>query len=270
MTPPTASLARRRLLAGIGAGLCACRHQIAWAQDKTPTKQKKAALLQKISDRGGCALHAGELDEIEAAAGASLNFGDKTAIPSSGDPTLDRALGAALVRMSQTFEERPGFAFYDDSAAPNALATTDTRVEGTWGTVLLGKTLFWSLVKKHDDGGVAVIAMIAHEFGHVVQFRRGLRAKLLEGQATVKRMELHADFLSGYYLGVRKRETPTISLLSSGAQFRAIGDRQVDSRNHHGTPDERIASAERGFKLGVAGERLQTAIDQGQRYVMTL
>jgi hypothetical protein len=261
MSHPASRPLRRHVIAGL-AGLCAlpcCRPALA-----------KQAILVTLVSRGGCALQAGELDQIEAAAGSALDFGGKAAIPSSGDAGLDRALGAALVRMAETFGERPGFAFYDDSASPNAFATTDTRVGGTWGTVLFGRTLFWKLVRANNDQGIAVIATIAHEFGHVVQFRRKLNATLLNGQSTVKRTELHADYLSGYYLGTRKRENPQMSLLASGALFRDLGDTDTRSHDHHGTPDERIRSAEQGFKLGIAGAKLDDAIRQGISYVMTV
>jgi hypothetical protein len=46
----------------------------------------------------------------------------------TGDASRDRALGLALVRMSQIFEERPGFGFIDDSDGPNAFAHSDHTV----------------------------------------------------------------------------------------------------------------------------------------------
>jgi hypothetical protein len=230
--------------------------------------RSKSSVLEELANRGGCTLQAGDLDEIESAAGAAVDYGGKSAIPSSGDPVLDRALGAALVRITQTFGERPGFAFYDDSRANNAYATTDTRVDGTWGTVLFGRTMFWNLVRENDDQGMSTIAVLAHEMGHVVQFHRGLNKILLKGQKTVKRNELHADYLSGYYLGTLKRVNPNISLLFAGAMFRSLGDMSVNSRDHHGTPDERIMAAERGFTQGFDGDTLDDAIAQGMRYVI--
>ncbi|MFN8722291.1 MAG: hypothetical protein ACK5YI_15820 [Rhodospirillales bacterium] len=256
---------RRRVLAGLAAtAATVCAHPCC-AQTA-----KAAELLRGLTDMGGCALKAGALDTIVAGAGGSVQFGGAGMIPTSGNPGLDRALGAALVRMAETFGERPGFAFYDDSSAPNAYATSDTRVEGTWGTVLFGRKLFWDLVNSNSDQGMAVVATLAHEFAHVVQFRRGLRSRLLAGQRTVRRMELHADYLSGFYLGLRKRADPSITLLAAGALFRYLGDLDVNSRDHHGTPDERIEAAEAGFAVGFEGHALRTAIEEGIDYVLSM
>lgn len=70
---------------------------------------------------------------------------------------------------------------------------------------MFGQTMFHDLLDRYTDQGMAVLAVCAHEFGHIAQFRAGVRDRLLRGQRTVKRMELHADLLSGYFLGYRKR-----------------------------------------------------------------
>jgi hypothetical protein len=83
-------------------------------------------------------------------------------------------------------------------------------------------------------------------------------------------MELHADYLSGFYLGLRKRADPSITLLAAGALFRYLGDLDVNSRDHHGTPDERIEAAEAGFAVGFEGHALRTAIEEGIDYVLSM
>lgn len=262
--PRDARLHRRNFLVG-SAALClspCCAIRPVAAKTAIP-------VITALADRGGCSLLSGEIDEIDSATGG-IDYGGDDFLPTSGDPGLDRALGAALVRLSQLFNERPGFGFYDDTDAQNAFATPDTKVPGTWGTVLFGTTMFWDLVKGQNDEGISVLAVVAHEFGHIVQFHRGLRAKLLEGQRTVKRNELHADYLSGFFLGNRKRDNPAISLLAAGAEFRAIGDNQMNAKDHHGTPDERIRAAEAGYKLGFAGDSLDKAISEGMRYALAL
>ena len=171
-------------------------------------------------------------------------------ITTTGDHALDRALGRALVRLSELFSERPGFGFIDDSGGPNAYATRGTLVPGTWGTVCFGQTLFRDLLDRYQDQGLAVMAVAAHEFGHIAQFRSGVDKRLVRYQSTVKRVELHADLLSGYFLGVRKRQQPSISVWAAGHTLYRIGDYEFHDPNHHGTPDERVVAAEAGFKLG--------------------
>ena len=94
----------------------------------------------------------------------------------TGDRALDRALGHALTKISKMFGQNPAFGFFDDSSRPNAYAYSGTIVQGTRGTVGFGRTLFRRLLGGFNDGGVSVMAVIAHEFGHIAQF--GARSHL--------------------------------------------------------------------------------------------
>ena len=89
----------------------------------------------------------------------------------------------------------------------------------------------------------------AHEFAHLCQYRTSAYDDLMAGQKTSKRVELHADCMAGYYLGLRKSEHPGASLYRTGLQVWKIGDIQFNSPTHHGTPEERVTTAEFGFRL---------------------
>ena len=167
------------------------------------------------------------------------------------------------------FDETPGFGFYDDSAGPNAIATTERHVRGTWGTVAFGRILFRELLSRFDDQGMAVMTTVAHEFGHIAQYRSGVMPRLDRAHHTVKYCELHADALAGYYLGVRKRENPDISLWASGRSLYEIGDFEFNDPNHHGTPAERVAAAEAGFEMGLAGLRFDQAFSRSVEHVLS-
>jgi hypothetical protein len=257
------TLNRRHVVAGLGAlCLAPCCAPAAHAA------KIQATVIEDLSARGGCSLATGDLGAIEAALGkGGVDYGDGF-VPTSGDANLDRELGKALVRLSQLFGERPGFGFYDDTKAQNAFASPESRLPGTWGTVLFGKTLFWDLFRGKQDGGMSVLAVLAHEFGHIVQVHRGLRQQLLAGQTTVKRNELHADFLSGFYLGSRKREFPNLPMWAAGETFHQIGDTNYAAAQHHGTPAERVAAAERGFAIGMAGGGIDQAVREGLAFVL--
>ena len=97
---------------------------------------------------------------------------------------------------------------------------------------------------------MSVMATMAHEFAHIAQFRSGAVDHLANAHATAKYVELHADFLLGYYLGVRKRQEPSVSLWASGQSLFEIGDYKFNDPRHHGTPQERTSAAEAGFELG--------------------
>ncbi|HKY93777.1 MAG TPA: hypothetical protein VJL84_00670 [Kiloniellales bacterium] len=208
-----------------------------------------AAPALALPRTAGCSLAQGQLAEFN-----SYGYGDPWGvIESSGDPALDRALGKALVRLSGLFGQRPGFGFFDDYGMPNAYATYETTVPGTWGTVLYGMTLFRQLVQGYADEGMAVMMIAAHEFGHIAQYAGGADQQLQAGHYTVKPVELHADWLAGWYLGMRKRDRPDLSLTEAGRFLYSIGDYMTFDYNHHGTPDERVAAAEGGFKHAEAG-----------------
>ena len=191
----------------------------------------------------GCVLGVGRIGSM--AAGLGFGRGGERLVDTTGDPTLDRELGREIVTMSGLFQEQPGFGFVRDRGA---FATQETIVPGTWGTVGFGQVLFEELYSPRDRG-LTVLGVLAHEFGHISQMRSGTIGHL-EGR-TVKRVELHADFLAGFYIGLRKREDPSLSVRTAGRAFEEIGDNSYYDRNHHGTPEERYYVTEQGFKIGI-------------------
>lgn len=174
---------------------------------------------------------------------------------SSGDAETDRFLGTALKRLAASFGVTPGFAFYDDHTGINAVAIRETLIGNGPGTVLMGMRLFGQLMARVRDGGVTVIAVCAHEFGHIHQMQYGYERRLGALDATNRPFELHADFLSGYYLALRKAEHSDLDLRAVGGVLHGLGDTAFNSRQHHGTPEERVAALSAGFKFGMEGGR---------------
>lgn len=197
----------------------------------------------------GCCLKHGEADSIST-------FGYEELESPFGHSLLElsesqkRYFGRALARIANIFEVQPSFAFYDDSNGPNAMASPDMRLPGTWGSVIFGKTLFNQQFEKHDDGGVSIIAICAHEFGHILQYKTGYIGRMQAGLRTVKYVELQADYLAGVYLGKKKYDNPHLSVHGVRRTFELIGDTNVNNRGHHGTPKERVHAIEGGYKLG--------------------
>lgn len=184
----------------------------------------------------------------------------------STDRAFDYALAQTLSGLTDVFGVLPGFAYYDDRRAANAYATTARRMQNADGTVLLGRRFLQSLMQL-PNGAVAVAAICAHEFSHIAQFKYRLIEPLLEGAHTVKRAELHADFLAGYYAGIRKRQKPDYPVATFAAALtglRSTGTAAIQ----HGNSDERAAALARGFAVSYRDSRnFPEAAALGLRYV---
>lgn len=203
-----------------------------------------------LSGVRGCCLRSGELQTVIAEGGAkTLSLSDPM-IPASGDRKFDEALGRQLVKMAGLFEVYPGFAYIQEVEGENAFASEETKVSGTQGTVLLGLKLLRKTLDMGEGGDIAVLGVCAHEFAHVLQFfaSANYQQQLLAGQPTVKRLELHADYLSGYFIAHLKQERPRIYLQSLGKLFHSLGDSAFNHPSHHGTSEERVQAIETGYK----------------------
>lgn len=170
---------------------------------------------------------------------------------STGDPNLDSLIEGVRVSMSDFFGVRPGFGIYDDSDDPNAKALKETLIEGTTGTVCLGATLMRRQMTGTNDGGVSVVAVVAHEFAHIFQYQNGMDDRLAPGEAPVKLLELNADFFTGLYLAQFQRAVPEARLYNTGRVFAGLGDTRFGSFDHHGTADERVSAIQFGHRFGV-------------------
>ena len=197
--------------------------------------------------------------------------GNEPMIPRSGDRDFDYALAQTLAKISDAFGVLPGFAYYDDYDSHNAYATERTRLNRADGTVLMGINLQRQLRAGRDHPDVAVASVCSHEFGHILQYRHRLVARVNAGQRTAKRSELQADYFAGYYAGLRKKERPTYPAAVVAVTQGDFGDTNFGSRTHHGTEQERAAAVVRGFNAAFhENKNLDTAIEESTRYVLTL
>jgi hypothetical protein len=101
-------------------------------------------------------------------------------------------------------------------------------------------------------GDVAPQAIFAHEFAHQVQYENEYFDDLGEVSAAEETRygELMADAMAAYYLtharGATLRQKRVAQFLEV---FYQIGDCAFTDPNHHGTPNQRLAAAEFGFRL---------------------
>ena len=221
----------------------------------------------------GCMLADDEAEQFLSTSTGQQTFatGNEPIIASSGDREFDYALAQTLSRLADTFRVLPGFAYYDDFGQPNAHASRVVRMANADGTVLFGQRFLKKLLAWPEHPDVAVTAVCAHEFGHILQFKLNLRPIILAGQRTMKRLELHADYLAGYYAGFLKLKKPTYPAAVFATQKYSSGGWNVNSPTHHGTPDERAAAIVRGFEVAYRERRnLSDAVRIGVNYVSML
>jgi hypothetical protein len=96
---------------------------------------------------------------------------------------------------------------------------------------------------------VAPQAILAHEYGHHIQFQLHLYTGSQSPEAT-RRMELMADAYSAYYLShARGASMQWKRVQEFLAVFFNIGDCSVTSSGHHGTPSQRMAAAQFGYNV---------------------
>lgn len=228
---------------------------------------------QSARTRGeGCMLNAQQAEPFLATATEPQAFdhGNEKLIASTGNVDFDYALAQTLSRISDVYGVLPGFSFFDDYDGENAYATPAKRLARADGTVLFGKRYFLHAMEAKESPEVGVIATCAHEFGHIVQYKHNLHKRLTEGQPTVKRLELCADFFAGYFAGARRLEKPDFPAAVFAANRFAHGDYNRNP-THHGTPAERAAAIVRGFETSYRDRRsFADAVGLGVNYVERL
>jgi hypothetical protein len=196
----------------------------------------------------------------------------------TGDANIDHDLDRALQIAAEVLSVTPAFGFYDPTKLQNptgvehygmnAFASPEnTEIRGTKGTVGFGWELFHQEFYQYDNSGITVMAIVAHEFGHILQQDRGLIASLKGG--TPLKCEIHADFLAGYFLGMRKRELPYLQFKRAGELFLRLGKSENGHPNRdHGDAQERLNAAEAGFRVAYVEKRaLDDAVRAGLEYV---
>jgi hypothetical protein len=162
-------------------------------------------------------------------------------------------------KMQQMFQikHNVGFLGYNDLALPSYAAANGYIVNEPTshnGVLLIGENMTKSLMAIFSDrpNAQAVSGSIAHEMAHIFQFgilsgqTKSWWDTMLDadGNVTRRRAELHADFLAGWCLG-NFAEFQDVDIFSR--KLFAMGESEIRDTNTHGTPQQRYASAIRGF-----------------------
>jgi hypothetical protein len=191
---------------------------------------------------------------------------------STGNGELDRELNRALRIAADVLEVNPAFGFFDpdkfrepDLDGMNAFAwPKDVEVPGTRGLVGFGSSLFRNELYGYDPTGTTIMCIVAHEYGHNLQWLRGYLDKI-----SVLQCEINADFLAGYYLGNRKIKLSSLRMDPAEDLFLRLGRQSDGNPNRsHGNSVERVEAVRAGFQVGYHEKAsLAQAVKTGWAYI---
>jgi hypothetical protein len=179
---------------------------------------------------------------------------------------FDNGLVIILTSLGDLLKVNVALGYYDDPReVPNAGASHNRvlkRLTGeiaTDGFVAIGRHLIGQL-QNSTNFGAALTAVCAHEYGHILQYKylvQQLEDMIDSHESELEvRVELHADFVSGYFGAYRRREDPAYpAVIQAITQFKR-GDKPGDGEYipvTHGSPDQRGDAVYAGFLLGQSG-----------------
>ncbi|HPE76344.1 MAG TPA: hypothetical protein PLC80_09655 [Draconibacterium sp.] len=129
----------------------------------------------------------------------------------------------------------------------NAFAADADPNFGTGKKIVMGD----GILEAYADlgfGDVAPQAILAHEYGHHVQFAKNV--EFVSSPEGTRRVELMADAFAAYYLTHKRGATMNWKRVQQFlVVFYGLGDCSFNSNGHHGTPNQRIKAATFGYKI---------------------
>ena len=201
--------------------------------------------LLATTNAGASSLNVSGYHTVEAngcwLSGLGGTFGRSDLLPSTGNFQIDSVFQREGIALVNIFQVRPWGYFFNDSNGPNAYASPEVTnaAYGPDGTVVFGMTLLRGELARDLGYGFSVPAILAHEFTHIVQFKR-------HSSLNTMQRELQADYMAGWYMG--RRGTWVLTDVRPAFQsFFEKGDYDFNNPSHHGTPQQRLAAISSGF-----------------------
>ena len=103
---------------------------------------------------------------------------------------------------------------------------------------------------------VAPQAVLAHEFGHHVQFEDDLFDSPLTGPEATRRTELMADAFATYQVTHKRGLALNAKrVLQAERAFYEVGDCAFEYEGHHGTPNQRLRASQWGADLAASAQK---------------
>lgn len=157
-------------------------------------------------------------------------------------------------KISPVFVETPLLSY-------DAFATTNNMI-------VLGDGLIEILAESGVAPEAGVTGVLAHEWGHQVQYKNFLswygveRQKIVKTPELSRQLELEADFFTGYYLTHRQGSNKSWKQAADFFElFYQLGDCSFTANDHHGTPNQRMAASRLGFLVSIITSQAQLQAD---------
>ena len=166
-----------------------------------------------------------------------------TTLPNSGSTSGSSLLATQNSSIASFWgKSAPTFRFVRDLTTPGS---TFNAISYGNGKIYFGEAIFkWAYNK--DSSNLINVMILAHEYGHQLQYIFSLPSVT---ESTVRPNELEADGFSGYYLRRGYGKSTFASIATAYDAAFAIGDNNVTSPGHHGTPAQRRSAVRLGFLL---------------------
>ena len=130
-----------------------------------------------------------------------------------------------------------------DDVNPNA---TYNAISYSSGKIYFGEAIY---IDALNTGQIVPAMILAHEYGHQIQYRFNGIPSVNEN--TARAIELEADGFAGYYMRNSNGYNASWAQAGPGFEFSyQIGDNNTNSPNHHGTPRQRRSATRLGWYLG--------------------
>lgn len=213
---------------------------------------------QANAQEGSGALGYADEEQLCGARSSALKVTEYSRTHTTGNKNLDQSLISELRKQAKLFQLVPAFYLFTNKVK-NAFATTRKFPDNpkSDGSILYGITLMNSQLEMGYWGGAVVAGVMAHEYGHIYQYHSGAFKKLRKLHKTVKFVELHADFMSGYYMGIKYVASgKKVNVRTVASATYDIGDYAYNNPAHHGTPVERTVMLKEGFETHKRNQNL--------------
>jgi hypothetical protein len=179
---------------------------------------------------------------------------------STGSDRLDELLNKEFITLCNVFNINNFMHIYEGN---NASAIRERPI------INVGKSMMLDELVK-TNGTKSIIAILAHEFGHSIQYKNNMDVDVSWGG---KWCELHADYMAGWYMGMKQYFSN--EKLSKEEFYKVVYSfyEKGDSNDpwHHGTEYERSTAFLGGYYAATNKQfDLNTSYLKGQEYVINI